>query len=75
MVRAFMQTPCPKCGRLLPQSGDTTVEDQTFPVFQCDECLTTVDIGGAPFEIALTFALDDQGRPFDPASPDGSLPE
>jgi hypothetical protein len=72
---AFMKTPCPKCGRQLQQSGETTIDDQTYPVFQCDECVATVDIGGEPFVVALTFALDDRGRPFDPASPDGSLPE
>ncbi len=60
---------------MLDQSGETTVDDQTFPVFQCDECLDTVDIGGAPFEVALTFSLDKEGKPFDPASPDGSLPD
>jgi hypothetical protein len=68
-----MKTPCPKCGRILDQSGETTVDDQTFPVFQCDECLENVYIGDTLFEVALTFALDKQGKPFDPASPDESF--
>jgi hypothetical protein len=29
---------------------------------------------GEPFESALTFAVDGAGTPFDPATPDGSLP-
>jgi hypothetical protein len=62
-------TPCPRCTRVLPQSGEITFAGQTYPVFQCDECLTVTDILGEPFETAYTFALDGQGRPFDPGDP------
>jgi hypothetical protein len=70
--------PCPKCGRILQQSGEATVScgDGTqlvVPVFQCDECLMNFDFGGESMEIALTFALDEKGQPFDPADPEGKL--
>jgi len=66
--------PCPKCGRKLPKSGEATVAGQSFPVFQCDECLAQVEMFGEPVEVALTFAVGRDGKPFDPATPDGSLP-
>jgi hypothetical protein len=67
--------PCPKCGRLLKQSGEVTVmpAGKVIPTFQCDECLVTADFCGEPFEMALTFALDESGQPFDPAAADGRL--
>ena len=70
--------PCPKCGRPLAPAGEVTVRippcgEQTFPTYQCDECLRTVQMFGEPVEIALTFCVDEQGRPFDPAEPDGKL--
>lgn len=70
--------PCPKCNRTLQQSGEVAITDDkerplTLPVFQCDECLVTVDFLGEKVEIALTFALDPDGQPFDPASDDGTL--
>jgi hypothetical protein len=43
-------------------------------VFQCDECVVEVTMFGKPVDIALTFAVDRDGRAFDPATPDGSLP-
>jgi len=59
---------------MLTQSGEITETDtETLPVFQCDHCIVTRDIMGAPFEVALTFCLDEKGRPFDPASPDTDL--
>lgn len=48
-------------------------EHTTLPTFQCDECLMTFELGGERMEIALTFALDAAGKPFDPADPDGQL--
>jgi hypothetical protein len=71
------QFPCPKCGRVLKQSGEVICAGvgETVPVFQCDECLVQTDFLGEKVEIALTFALDKDGKPFDPASPDGSLPD
>jgi hypothetical protein len=66
--------PCPKCGRTLQRSGEVEVEDVTFPVFQCDECVVETEMYGEPFETALTFAVDAAGKPFDPASDTGELP-
>lgn len=60
--------PCPKCGRLLVPSGELTIGDAVLPVYQCDECLLTRDVMGRPFELALTFTLDANGRPADPAT-------
>jgi hypothetical protein len=69
--------PCPKCGRILAQSGEMMVEADgaaiKVPVFQCDECLMTVDFLGEKEEVALTFAVGADGKPFDPASEDGTL--
>jgi hypothetical protein len=66
--------PCPKCGRNLEQSGEATVAGQKFPVFQCDECIVETKMFGEPVEVAFTFAVDAMGKPFDPATEDGSLP-
>jgi hypothetical protein len=66
--------PCPKCGRSLVKSGEAVVADQTFPIFQCDECVADVEMFGEKVETALTFAVGADGKPFDPAAPDGSLP-
>jgi hypothetical protein len=68
-----MTHPCPKCSRILPQSGEAVVDDRSYPVYQCDECLMTADVCGENMEIALTFAIGDDGKPFDPATPDGRL--
>lgn len=65
--------PCPKCNRMLVQSGELRVLDRVAPTFQCDECLMTVDIGGEAMEVPLTFVLDKDGRPIDPADPDNRL--
>ncbi len=66
--------PCPKCGRRRTRSGEVEIEGTTFPVFQCDECISQVEMFGEPVEAALTFAVDARGQPFDPASEDGELP-
>lgn len=58
---------------MLVQSGTLESEGRTYPTFQCDECLMKVDFLGEASEVALTFALDDEGQPFDPADPDGGL--
>ena len=71
MARKF---PCPKCGRMLEQSGEATVAGQNFPVFRCDECIVQTKLFNAPVEAAFTFALNADGKPFDPAMEDGSLP-
>ena len=66
--------PCPKCSRLLRRSGEVAVEDAVFPVFQCDECVVPVQMFGEPFDAAFTFAVDADGKPFDPADEDALLP-
>lgn len=72
---AFMDRfPCPKCNRLLTRSGEAEVEGAVFPVFQCDECIVETKMFGEPVEVALTFAVDEEGKPFDPATEDGELP-
>jgi hypothetical protein len=65
--------PCPKCNRVLNRSGEVEIEGTDFPVFQCDECIVQTQMFGEPFETALTFAVDAEGKPFDPASDDGKL--
>lgn len=67
--------PCPKCKRLLQASGVISLEGcrNTLPVYQCDECLMTVDLMGVQTEVAVTFCVDERGRIVDPASPDNEL--
>jgi hypothetical protein len=65
--------PCPKCGRRLMPSGELLAGNVAVPTYQCDECLVMVDLFGQRHEVALTFAVDAQGRAFDPAEPDGRL--
>lgn len=67
--------PCPKCGRTLQQSGVLTVGNVELPTYQCDECIVPIDLGaGESIDGALTFCVDPDGNPFDPASPGGKLP-
>lgn len=65
--------PCPKCGRALQQSGEAVVNGVSLPIFQCDECIVSTEFMGEPCELALTFAVGPDGKPFDPASPTGEL--
>jgi hypothetical protein len=71
-----MQTPprrnCPKCNRSLACSGTATIDDQQLGVYQCDECLRLVRFfpESPPREVALTFAVDEAGTLFDPATGD-----
>ncbi len=65
--------PCPKCGRRLRASGVLTVGTARLPTFACDECIMTVEFAGERMELPLTFALDADGQPFDPADPEGRL--
>jgi hypothetical protein len=64
---------CPKCGRPLQAEGEAFVDDERFPVFSCPECIMNVSMFGKPVALPLTFCLDAEGRPFDPAAPDGRL--
>jgi hypothetical protein len=59
--------PCPRCNRLLEQSGELAVGDTVCPVYQCDECLVPWEIGGETFEAAYTFAVGPDGQVFDPS--------
>ena len=61
---------CPKCGRLLVQSGEAIIEDVRLPVFQCDDCRVEIDSVDERAEAALTFTLDEDGQLYDAASPD-----
>jgi hypothetical protein len=63
--------PCPRCGRRLIRSGEVEVEGTAFPVFQCDECVIPWEVEGETFDTAFTFAVDAQGKPFDPADDGG----
>ncbi len=71
--------PCPKCGRPLEPSGETTTSDDSgrilerFTVYQCDECLVHEELFGERTEMALTFVLGRDGMPRDPADPDKPL--
>ena len=64
---------CPKCGRLLMQSGEAVFEDVHLPVFACDECVVDVDVLGETAKASLTFTLDEDGRILDASSADARL--
>ena len=64
---------CPKCGRLLMQSGEMVFDDVHLPVFACDECVVDVDVLGETTKASLTFTLDEDGQLFDGTAPDGRL--
>ena len=53
---------CPKCGRVLVQSGEALFDDLRLPVFRCDECLVEVDLLGETTQDALTFTVDEEGH-------------
>lgn len=65
---------CPGCGREVRRSGVVSGDAGPLDVYQCDQCRAEVDMFGVKVEVALTFAVDEEGRAFDPASPDGELP-
>lgn len=58
---------CPKCGVDAEQCGEIIADGKTTPIYQCEECTAFKDIFGEPFEVALTFAVDESGNIFDPA--------
>lgn len=60
---------CPRCGRLLVQTGEALVEDVPLPVFRCDECRVELEVADDKAEGALTFTLDEDGRPFGDSAP------
>lgn len=57
---------CPKCGLEIKSSGVIRTNGQDCSVFQCDTCSWKKPIFGRLFEVALTFAVNDAGQPFDP---------
>jgi hypothetical protein len=64
----YPSVPCPKCSRLLKPAGVITLPDGAeTPSYQCDECLQTVEMFGEKMEVALTFCIGPDGKPFDPA--------
>ena len=70
--------PCPKCGRMLRPEGEVTISATTdarppLPVYSCDECIMVSKVFDEEMELPLSFCVDKEGRPFDPASPDGEL--
>jgi DNA-directed RNA polymerase subunit RPC12/RpoP len=65
---------CPRCSAELEATGLVEADGAECPVFQCDACQVEVELFGERFRGALTFCVDPAGRPFDPATPDGSLP-
>ena len=66
--------PCPKCNRLLTQSGEAVINGGTpLPTFQCDECLMKVSFCGETMEVALTFCRLPDGTICDPADPEGEI--
>lgn len=58
---------CPRCGAELQASGSVAVGDDVMPVFQCDTCVVRKPVLGELFDVALTFAVNAAGQPFDPA--------
>ena len=58
---------CPKCGRLLFQSGEAVIEGSRFPVFQCDDCQVETNLLDETMQVPLTFTLDEDGKMFDGA--------
>ena len=74
MAHAHPQTHvCPKCGRLLMQSGQVLFDDLRLPVFACDQCLVDVDDLGETTRTSLTFTLDENGQILDPTASDARL--
>jgi uncharacterized Zn finger protein len=57
---------CPKCGMELETAGTICFDGNDCSVFQCDSCTVFKPIFDKPFEVALTFAVNDAGQPFDP---------
>jgi hypothetical protein len=53
---------CPKCSRLLRQSGAIELDGRALAVYQCDECLRPGTMFGEPVELAFTFTVDEDGK-------------
>jgi len=57
---------CPMCGLELESAGVIRIRGQDCSVFQCETCVWSKPIFGRPFEVAVTFAVNDAGQAFDP---------
>ena len=57
---------CPKCKQELSADGQLEVDGQTMAVYQCIDCTRTWEFDGETFEFALTFAIDNAGKMYDP---------
>lgn len=57
---------CPKCGAEIESSGVLVANGEECSVFQCDTCTVVKPVFGEPFEVALTFAVNADGKAFDP---------
>lgn len=66
--------PCPKCQRILQPEGVIEAFGEKWLSYQCPECIACVDFMGEKMELPLSFCIGKDGKPFDPATPDGSLP-
>jgi hypothetical protein len=58
--------PCPGCRRSLEPTGEIDMDGQKLTVYQCDDCVVSWKLEGQEFPAALTFAIDEDGRMFDP---------
>ena len=59
---------CPQCSAELTACGMIESEGREVPVFQCETCTETREVFGEPFEVALTFGINADGRPYDIAT-------
>jgi len=57
--------PCPKCKRSLPPIGELAVDADTFPMYQCDDCIVDTMLFGAPMQLPYTFYVGADGAPVD----------
>ena len=65
--------PCPKCGRALSADGEISFGSAATAVYSCPECVTRTDFLGEKMELPLTFIIGPDGKPCDPAAPDGAI--
>lgn len=61
---------CPKCKTDVSECGSVEEHGIERPVFQCDRCVVVKEIFGEPFEVALTFMVDENGVAYDPVDED-----
>lgn len=63
MYNAF---PCPKCGTMLNRSGIIDLAEQTLPLFQCPNCVSSCDVNGQVEKLSYIFSVTSGGHPFCP---------